>query len=180
MKDDNIKQETMKPGNFQGSLTNQDLKEKMEQMSQKNKLTKYLDQKPEGYPCFMWWPKLKILTPVKLLCFCKENAKFLQVEYYKPKSKVEKEKDNIKSKMLNYMHKQMSRSKMASTNTLNEFENDIIEEIKFYSETVTEYYNLMELRMESLKSDKIDGRRAGEGISANERSSEYLIHNLVC
>ena len=65
----------------------------IEHRSQHNKLSEMLDNYPEGYPCFMWWPRTKMLTPVKSMALCPQNAKLLQVEYYRPKASVEIQAD---------------------------------------------------------------------------------------
>ena len=39
-----------------------------------------------GFPCFLWWPQHKVFTPVKSISIYEDNAKFLRVAYYRPKS----------------------------------------------------------------------------------------------
>ena len=132
-----------------------------------NKLTRMLNDYRNGFPCLMWWPQLQIFTPVKFMGPCDSNAKFLQVEYFKPISVVTNEVkpskiDDTKSKLKSMVDGQTDNQEKER------------EEIKFHTKCVSENYNLMDLHVETIKDRAPGSALRNEGLSFDLEASNYI------
>lgn len=50
-----------------------------------NALSEFVNIYTEGPSVLMWWPQTRALIPVKSMIISKENARYLEVKYFKPK-----------------------------------------------------------------------------------------------